>query len=816
MRSCNSINRLDMFNQYLKTMFRNLWKNRSHSFLNMIGLAIGITCAGLIFLWVEDEMHYDRFHGKKDRLYLILTNSKLDGRIFTHSSTPCLLGPALQAEVPGIGQSCRATEGTTSILFNSGDKPVYASGRYVDPSFFTMFTLLFVQGNARDAFKDLYSLVITEQAARKFFGNERQVLGKTILVDNKQEYVITGVLKDLPENSSLRFEWLSPFKIFYDQNPGARKWGNSCINTYVELTSPAKEVTVDKQLSAFMKTKQTDNDNGLFLFGMSNWRLYDQFENGKSTGGGRIEYVRLFSVIAWVILTIACINFMNLATARSEKRAREVGVRKVLGAGKKRLIGQFIGEAIFMSTLAALFAVVLITLVLPAFNFLVQKNLSAGFGQPVHLLVLAGIALISGLVAGSYPALYLSSFNPVFVLKGVKLKTGSAAFIRKGLVVLQFTVSIILIIGTIIIYQQLQHVKDRNLGFRKENLVQIEMRNALIGHYASLKQDLLNTGYVENTALADHGTIYAGNNTTGLSWAGKDPGSQILVSQRLVSYEFIATSAMQLISGRDFRSTDAIEMGPDFRPKDPNGIFNVVVTESMGKLLGKDDPVGKALLLPGDTNGTPYHLNIVGVVKDYMYGNMYGKPDPVVFYPIPQATDRMYVRIKPTDGLEKALAAIGGVMHKYNPAYPFEYVFVDDQFNALFTSEMLMSRLSRVFAMLTIIISCLGLFGLAAYTAERRTKEIGIRKVLGASVPGITGLLTKDFLKLVSISAIIAFPIAWWTMHSWLRGFEYRVGISWWVFAAAGVLALLIALITISTQAIRAAVANPVKSLRTE
>jgi predicted permease len=616
------------------------------------------------------------------------------------------------------------------------------------------------------------------------------------------------VVKDLPANSSLQFEWLSPFEIWFQQSPWAHEWGNSCLSTYVELKPGTNPQSVNKQLYSYIQKRAPASISHPFLFSMNDWHLYNEFENGKQTGGGQIEYVRLFSIIAWIILFIACINFMNLATARSEKRAREVGVRKVLGAGKKRLVIQFIGEAFFMAMLAAIVAVFVISLALPAFNTIVQKNLVLGLDIPSHITALLLITIICGLVAGSYPSFYLSSFNPVFVLKGLKLKTGSAAYIRKGLVVLQFTISIALIIGTIIIYQQIQHVKSRNLGFNKDNLLEISVHGDVANHFSAVKQDLISTGVVENAALSDHTTLYGGNNTDGISWAGKTAGSKVLISGRNVTPEFFATSRMKILEGRGLQEGDSVKTDGSSKQ------INLVITQSLAKLMGKESPIGKILFNEGDPSTK---LTVVGVVNDYVYGNMYGQPDPVAFMWLPaKYANVMYVRTNAESSTEQALAKIESVMRKNNPAYPFEYRFVDDQFNNMFLSEMLISKLSRLFAALAIIISCLGLFGLAAYTAERRTKEIGVRKVLGASVAGLAGLLSKDFLKLVALSCLIAFPAAWWAMQQWLDNYTYRITISWWIFIAAGVLAIVIAVATVSFQAIKAAVANPVKSLRTE
>jgi putative ABC transport system permease protein len=795
-----------MFKNFVKTTFRNLWKNKGFSFLNIFGLGIGIACAGLIFLWVEDEMNFDQFNTKKNQLYFVKENQKYDTYTATFGSTPGVLAPAMQAEIPGIANTCRVSEGGNSLLITVGDKSMYASGNYAEPSLFSMFTLPFVEGNAASAFTQLHSMVITQKTAKKFFGTDKDVVGKKVRVDNKQDYMITGVLRDIPENSSVRFEWVSPFQIWYDVSDWAHQWGNNCLSTYVELKPGVQPASVNKLLYNFIQKREPSSIARPFLFSMYDWHLRNNFDNGVQTGGGAIQYVHLFSLIAWIILLIACINFMNLATARSGKRAREVGVRKVLGAAKQNLIFQFIGEAVFMALLSAIVAVIIMKLMLPAFNTMVQKTLSLDFGNPLHVSFLLGITVACGLIAGSYPSLYLSSFNPAFVLKGMKLKTGGAAFIRKGLVVLQFSISIILIISTIIIYQQIQHVKDRNLGFNKNNLLQIDMNGDMAKHYTAIQQDLLNTGKIESVALSDHTTLYGGNNTGGLTWDGKTSTAQILISQRYISQGFFKNAGMKMLAGRDLVETDSAVV---------HKTIYIVITQTLEKLMGKGSAVGKTLHFEGDTSGLK--AEVVGVVNDYVYGDMYGKPDPVMFfYSKPENTSEMYVRLKQESDIQASLLAIQNVLKKENPVYPFTYQFVDDQFNQMFLSEMLISKLSRVFAGLAIIISCLGLFGLAAYTAELRTKEIGVRKVLGASVSGLAALLSTDFLKLVAVSCLIAIPVSWWMMHDWLQGYQYRIEISWWIFVLAAFIAILIATVTVSFQSIKAAIANPINSLRSE
>ncbi|NCD72225.1 ABC transporter permease [Mucilaginibacter agri] len=797
-----------MLKNYFKTAFRSLYKNKGYSFLNIFGLAIGIACASFIFLWVENELSYDQFNTKKDQVYLTMVNQPYDKSIFTHTSTQAPLAAAMQSEIPGIAQTCRTSEGETSMLFSVGDRSMYASGKYAEPSLFSMFTLSFMEGNAQIAFSQLHSLVITQSTALKFFGTDRNVVGKTIRVDNKQDYVVSGLIKDIPRNSSMQFEWVAPFQITYNQNPWMKSWDNSGITTYVELKPGVDPEAVNKQLKNFVQRRAPQSISHPFLFNMKSWHLHWGFENGKQVGG-QIEYVNLFAIIAWIILLIACINFMNLATARSEKRAREVGVRKVLGAGKKMLIAQFIGEALILAFAASFLAVLIITLTLPFFNILVQQQLTLGLDKPLHIGALLAMTLICGLVAGSYPSFYLSSFNPVFVLKGVKLKDSGAAFIRKALVVIQFSVSIILIVGTIVIYQQIQHVKSRNLGLNKDNLLEVAVHGSLAKNFIPVKQDMINTGYVVNAALSDHTTLGDGNNTDKLSWEGKAAGSKVLVSGRSVTPEFFATSGMHIIEGRGLQVPDSL-----VATENSSKITNIVITRSMAKLMGKQSPINKLLYNEGDPT---MKLRVVGVVNDYVYGNMYGTPDPVIFNIVqPKDAYVMYVKLNGQKDITKGVAEIKNIVSRYNPGYPFDYHFVDDQFNQRFLTETLISELSRVFALLAIIISCLGLFGLAAYTAERRIKEIGIRKVLGATVTGITTLLSLDFLQLIGVSCLVAFPLAYLGMSQWLNNYEYRVGINWWVFALSGGAAVIIAMLTISFQSIKAALANPVNSLKNE
>ena len=786
-----------MFANYLKTTFRNLWKNKGYSFLNIFGLAIGIACAALIFLWVEDEVNYNSYYSNKENLYKIKDHQTYDGTTFTFDATPGPLAAGIKNEIPGIKNTARYTFGN-QLLFSVGEKNINEQGNYVDSSFLKMMQLQFLKGNPSTAFLQLNSVVISEKMAHKFF-NSTDVLGKSIKVNNKEDYIITGVIKDLPENVTLKFQWLAPFQNFENENNWLLNWGNNGVATFVETEPHADIAAINKKLYNYLDTKAKDLTAKFEIYPMSRWRLYDSWQNGKEVEG-RIKYVKLFSLIAWIILIIACINFMNLSTARSEQRAKEVGVRKVLGAGKNNLVFQFIGESLLMAFLSAIFAVLLIFLALPSFNNLVEKHLTMALGNPFHTGALLLIALICGMVAGSYPAFYLSSFNPVKVLKGLKIKTsGSAGFVRKGLVITQFAVSIILIISTLIIFQQLQHIKNRDLGYNKNDLIYTPIQGNLKSGFNVVKNDLKATGAVEDVALSSSTILNLSSNTGDFSWQGKDPNKQVLITIESASPDYISTMGLKLKEGRNFNAEIKSDSG------------NVIINETLAKIINNKNIIDSLISRDGSENYT-----VIGVINDFVYNDMYAEGAPLMLFADTSNTNVLSVRIKPSVPTKVALSKIENVIKKDNPGYPFEYKFVDDSFAKQFATETLIGKLAMVFAILAIFISCLGLFGLAAYTAERRTKEIGIRKVLGASAKGLAGLLSSDFLKLVVVACLIAFPLAWWMMNNWLESFTYRIEIDWTVFIMAGLLAIVIAILTVSFQAIKAALANPVKSLRSE
>lgn len=788
-----------MIKNYLKTTFRNLWKTRGYSFLNIFGLAIGITCASLIFLWVEEEVSYDNHFPNKEHIYMSKSRQTHDGGTYVFEANPGPLAPAIKAELPGIKYAARVNW-PMPLLFNVGEKNLYQTGFYADPDFLDIFSLKFIEGSRGSAMNNLNDIVLTQNAAERLFGNEK-AMGKQVRINNEEGYTVAGVVADLPKNSSVQFDWIIPFKKLESQSEGRiENWGNNSFLTYVQLESSADPANVNKQLYDFAERKE---GNGLFyknfLYPMERWRLYNSFDRDGNEQEGRIKFVRLFSIIAWVVLLIACINFMNLATARSEKRAKEVGMRKVVGARKGSLIGQFLGESLILATLSALLAIGLIFISIGPFNSLVEKELTVGLFEPMHLAFLACVVVMCGLISGSYPAFYLSSFNPIATLKGAKQKAGVAGFIRRGLVIIQYAASITLIVCTVVIFQQIQHVKGRDLGFEHSQVMTTPLRGKMLEHIDVIKEKLIATGGVETAGLSNMSVLNIGSNTWGINWESKNPDQQILIGILHTDADFIPAMGMQLIDGRNFR------------PHMLGDSSSIIINEAFAKLIQPDGQVAGQTVRWGED---PY--TIVGVVKDFVYNNVYKSAEPVLFYPFSTKSGILNIKTKAGIDLPKTVSQIGEILKETNPGYPFEYEFLDNVFSEKFKSEMLIQRLAGVFAVLSIIISCLGLFGLAAFTAERRTKEMGIRKVLGASIASLIGLLNREFAVLVLLSCAVAFPVAWWIMNDWLSNYQYHTDLNWWIFALAGGGALLIALLTVSSQAVKAALTNPTRSLRNE
>jgi predicted permease len=788
---------------YLKTTFRNLWKNKTINFLNIGGLAIGTACAALIFLWVEDEMTFNHQFKNRDYLYSIKENQVHSDEVHTVRVTPAPLAPALKTDIPGIKNTTRTTNGTMRSLLMVNDNSFYEEGLYVDSSFFSMFNIHFIHGNASHAFDQHQAIVITERVAKKFFDTKNPV-GKILKIEGEL-FTVTGVVESLSENTSLKFDWLAPFDLVLSKFDWMSRWDANGVMTYVELQHNANAEAVNKQLLNYLKNTH-DIETKCFLFPLSDWHLYDSFKDGVQDGNGQIKYVRLFIIIAWIVILAACINFMNLATSRSERRAKEVGVRKSLGAARNSLISQFIMESLIMSFMAIVLAAGIMYISIGEFNLLVEKHLTLNLFSPTHLAGLIVIGLICGLVAGSYPAFYLSSFNPIVVLKGLKSSSSANAnVIRRALVVTQFVVSIGLIICTIIIYQQVQHTKNRNLGYQKQNVIYVDVRGKLQEHFSTVKTKLLNTGVVDNVSLSVNPVVNFGwYSSSNYTWSGIDPTKNILVTVEGVTPDYIATLGMKVSEGRDFNENAEADVN------------NIIINKSLARLMGTGSQVGN--VISTTNNGKPGDgMNVIGVVDDFVFGNVYsGEVAPMFMTCNPTTYNYMTLRFKDGSDLQKSISAVETIMKSANPDYPFEYKFLDDEFDKLFKTESLIEKISNVFATLSIFISCLGLFGLAAYTAAQRTKEIGIRKVLGASSANLMQLLTKDFILLVSIACLLAFPLTWWMMNNWLQSYEYRTPIHWWVFALAGGGALMLTFLTVSFQTIKATRVNPTVSLRSE
>lgn len=792
-----------MFKNHLKISWRSLRKNKAYSLLNIIGLATGITCACLILLWVEDEVNFDSVFPKQDLVYYVPTNQTFEGEVYTYYSTPGPLAKDLKDEIPEITRA--ATTWSGEILLKDGDTGINRRGTYVDPDFLDIFSLRFLEGDAQDALNRPDAIVLTKKTSNALFGENTNPLNRIVQINGKHNFTVTGIVQDLPQNVSFGFEWLLPIQSFgfgEEDISWAKEYGNNFADTFVELAPNSDFETVDSKVRAMIPSKMTgenETPNLAFLHSIKDWHLRSDFKEGKKVGG-QITFVRLVALIALIILLIACINFMNMATARSEKRANEVGVRKVLGSSKKGLVYQFLVEALIMAGISALISVVLLVLLLPYFNVLVEKQIQPSFWDSGHMLSLFGITLVCGLLAGWYPALYLSSFKPAQVLKGVRKKRGGATIIRKGLVITQFAVSIVFIISSIIVYQQVQHVRARNVGYDKGNLINISVNGNMIEKFNAIKDDMTASNTIQDIALTNTNMLSSGNNGAGLSWQGGMDTDDVLVRFRYVSPSFFNTVGLKIMEGHGFNENVSVDR------------TNILITQSFAELMGSGSAVGKTVMR-NDIN-----YNVIGVVNDYLYGDMYGngKTGPVMFYNEPDFGNTLYVKLDPEESTTEALSSIEGILKKYNPGFPFDYRFENEMFNERFKTEVLVGKLIKIFSILAIIISCLGLFGLAAYTAEQRRKEIGVRKVLGSSIAGIVGLLSKDFMQLVVIAIIIACPIAWWFMQNWLESYVYRISINIWAFIIAGICAVGIALLTVSFQAFKAASNNPVKSLRTE
>ncbi|MFD0765092.1 ABC transporter permease [Mucilaginibacter lutimaris] len=785
-----------MFKNYLKVTWRNLLKNKAFTGINIAGLAVGMASAALILFWVQNEVSYDQFHANKGRIYQMYNRSFFDGKLICWGTTPKPMTKALKMEYPQIEKATHYDN--ANYLFTVGDKHLSLQGEHVDPDFLNIFSFPLVKGNANVALNNMKNIIITEKTAKKLFG-DADPMGKSIKIDSVDYFTVTGVMKDLPNNTRFSFEYLMPWTYWEKLNQGEDKnWGNNSVQTYVMLKPGVTEAYANKQVKNITRTHSEIKDIDVFMHPITKWRLYSKYENGKIVGG-RITIIRLFSIIAGFILLIACINFMNLSTARSEKRANEVGIRKVVGASKTSLVAQFLGESIMIALISGIVALVIIELSLPSFNLLTEKQLYIPFSNPVFWLLVLGFILFTGIVSGSYPALYLSSFAPVKVLKGT-FKAARAVFSpRKILVVTQFTFAIVLIISTIIVKQQLDYAQNRDLGYKKDALVYTFMSGNITKNYNLIRNELLTSGAVTGVVKTSAPMTEGWSDSWDYSWQGKPDGAKLDFNMFNVDAGFVKTMNLKLLAGRDI----------DIKTY-PSDSTAILLNEAAVKTMGFKDPIGQ-IVVNGKTQ-----LKVVGVIKDFILQSPYEPVRPMIVQGPKYWFSVIHYKLNPQHSTTENLKTVEAIFKKYNSEYPFDYHFVDDEYAKKFADEQRIGTLATLFAGLTIFISCLGLFGLATYMAQNRIKEIGVRKVLGASVMGVTTMLSKDFLALVGISFLIATPVAWYFMHQWLQGYSYRVNISIWVFTIAAFVTTLISIITVSFQAVKAALANPVKSLRSE
>ena len=794
-----------MFINYFKTAWRNLVTNKVYSALNILGLATGMAVALLIGLWVYYQLSYDRFLPGYQQAYSVKLKTDNNGIISVNASTPLPLADAIKQNVPGVKYVSQPNWIGGHLLMN-GDKKIFQTGAIEDNNFLKIFQYPFLEGNSNTALQDPNSIVLTESTAKALFGNE-DAMNRSVRFDNYHDLKVTGILKDLPANSTLQFNFIVPFSYavqnFSWVKENLSNWRNNSFETFVALEPNVSYADVEPALRELEKQYNPEdykiNHAEVMLQPLKDWHLYSDYRDGLA--GGFIDYVRMFSIIGLLVLIIACINFMNLSTARSQKRAKEVGIRKSAGARRSNLVYQFLVEAIFTVFIAFLFALLFVVLVLPAFNSLTKSNISIPYHNIFFWLIIAGYVLITGLLAGSRPAFYLSSFNPVKVLKGTFHPGKTASLSRKILVVLQFSCSIALIISTIIIYQQIEYAKQRPAGYNANLLVSTDISGSLQQNYEPLKNEMLRSGMVTSVTKSSSPVTDIWGNQRIDNWEGKLPGESLALSTVAVSdADYFKTMGMQIINGRNFTGS----LGADS--------LTVVLNEAAVKRMRYKQPLNQIITW----HDVPQHVKVIGIVKDAIMASPFADAEPTIFAYVPDWSNVITYRLSPTVSTQKAIAKLTSIFNKYNPAYPYEYHFVDESYAAKFDFETLIGKRSGVFASLAVFISCLGLFGLAAYLAEQRTKEIGIRKVLGASVPEVWMLLSKEFVVLVLLSCVIASPVAYYYLHNWLQQYDYRININPLVFIGAGVAAIIITIITISFQAIKAVTANPVKSLRSE
>jgi len=793
-----------MIKNYLKIAWRNLIGNKFSSLINIGGLAVGMAVAMLIGLWMWDELSFDKSFDNYSHIAQVMQHVTQNGDKVTGTSVPWPMGDEIRKDYGSDYKAITMASFNYGHILTADDKKLTKSGSFFEPQALDMLSVKMLKGS-RAALNNPSSVLLSASTAQTYFGNADPV-NKLMKIDNSMLVKVTGVYQDFPDNSSFSdVGFIAPWQLYADNN-GLKKQADIWrCNCYMSLVQLADNTDINQASAKIRDIKLSKVNKGelngkpeVFLNPMKNWHLYSEFKNGVIVGG-RIQYVWLFGIIGVFVLLLACINFMNLSTARSEKRAKEVGIRKAIGSMRRQLILQFLSESLLVVVFAFVLSIIVVELSLPFFNDVAGKKMSIPWGNPLFWAMGLGFSLVTGLIAGSYPALYLSSFQPVKVLKGTFKVGRLAALPRKVLVVMQFAVSVTLIIGTIVVFRQIQYAKNRPVGYSRDGLVALPMVTADIHkNFNAVKDELIKSGAVTEIAEAGSPTTAIYSTNSGFDWKGKDPNQAVEFPNIDVTYDYGKTVGWQFVDGRDFSReflTDSV---------------GFVLNESAVKFIGFKKPVGETI----KWDGVSYH--IIGVIKDMVMESPYEQVRPTLFHMLKGSGDLVMLRINPKVSTHDALAKIQPVFKTYSPAQPFDYQFADDDYAKKFGNEERIGKLASSFAGLAIFISCLGLFGMASFMAEQRTKEIGVRKVLGASVFGLWKMLSTDFVALVVISLLIATPVAWYFMNNWLKNYNYHTGLSWWIFVVTALGAIIITLLTVSFQSIKAALANPVKSLKTE
>lgn len=802
-----------MIRNYFKTAWRNLWKHKSLSFINICGLISGMTCSLLIFLFVADELSYDRFNKDAERIYRVVKDFvNTDGSRLPDATTPPAIAPAIQKEIPGIEHVTRVfPPWGNNYLVTYNDKNFYEKKVFrADSSFFDVFTFSFAEGDARSAFKEVKSVILTETTAQKYFGNENP-MGKVLKIDSFGDLMVSGVLKDLPENAHFHFDFLLPVRTFglgIDNN-----WRFHNFYTYIKLQPNVNIANVESEIKALYKRHRPDENNIYYTQALTGIHLGSNLKWELEPNGDRL-YVIVFSIVGIFIILIAAINYINLVTARSALRAKEVGVRKVAGAGQGSLIRQFLLESVLMSLLSAVIALLIAQLLLPLVNTITSKQLALNPGTSYNVICFISGAVLLGILAGLFPALYLSSFQPTVVLKGVNVNEKGVFNLRKALVVVQFTISVALISGSLIIYRQVSYIQSARLGLNKDQvLITQNYNNIPDSRKSSFENELRQIRGVKNAA-ASGGIVGGLNYTRRLNLKGSDNGA--VVNFLFTGYDYLDVLEIKLREGRNFSRDFPADVLSEVSNKTlEQDIGSIILNERAVKDLDIPDPVIGRQIQWNANGDTTYYVKVIGVTEDFHFASFRNEIKPFAFLVRPQGADNMTLKLS-TQNLTATLQQIENKWRQFLPERPFQYSFLDETFARLYKAEANFQKIFIALVLLSIVIACLGLFGLSAFTAERRIKEIGIRKVLGASVTGITAMLSKDFLILVITANLIAAPLAWWGMNRWLQGYAYRIEVNAWIFLIAAGVSVLIALFTVSFHSIKAATTNPVKSLRTE